>query len=221
MSQAKRRKKQMRGSTLNGFLLLCLGMVLGSVLTTMYAGYRSGDGNAIGSGLRDFVANKTAVVASSESSSAENSPKPDSSKKVNVQFHERLADDEVVAARVEPERVSAAQKVIAAVTNAKPKKPVIVEVDTTQNRTESTGTRVAQLQVGSFSKRADAERMKAEIALQGFAANIESGQVEGREMFRVRLGPYSVKDGTLNQVREMLADNGFQSLEVGGTRPGQ
>lgn len=211
MSQAKRRKKDMRGSAFNGFLLLCLGMVLGAVLTTLYSGYRSADGNAIGSGLRDFIANKSTSVASAGDAArerAENAPKA-SPPKVDVEFHKRLADDEVVVARVEPERVSAAQKVIAAVKNAR-NKPA-----EQQPTKVAAGTRIAQLQVGSFSKRPDAERMKAEIALKGFSASIEAGLVEGREMWRVRLGPYSTEDGTLDQVRQMLADNGLKSLEVG------
>ncbi len=217
MSQAKRRKKDMRGSAFNGFLLLCLGMVLGAVLTTLYSGYRSADGNAIGSGLRDFIANKTTSVASAGGAAkerVENAPRP-ATPKVDVEFHKRLADDEIVVARVEPERVSAAQKVIDAVKNVgnKSQQPKPVE--------RVAGTRIAQLQVGSFSKRSDAERMKAEVALKGFAASVEPGQVDGKEMWRVRLGPYSTEDGTLEQVRQMLADNGLKSLEVGISRLGQ
>lgn len=218
MSQAKRRKKDMRGSAFNGFLLLCLGMVLGAVLTTLYSGYRSADGNAIGSGLRDFIANKSTSVASAGDAAkerVENAPKV-SPPKVDVEFHKRLADDEVVVARVEPERVSAAQKVIAAVKNAANNKPA-----QPQPTTVAAGTRIAQLQVGSFSKRPDAERMKAEIALKGFSATIEAGLVDGREMWRVRLGPYNTEDGTLDQVRQMLAENGLKSLEVGISQIGQ
>jgi len=209
----------MRGSTFNGFLLLCIGMVLGAVLMALYTGYQSGDGNSIGSGLRDFIANKTPAITTGDTKRAESAPAP-TRPKVDVEFHKRLADDEVVLAPVEPERVSAAQRVIDAVTHAgrnkqkSPQSPASTE-------TVTNGVRIAQLQVGSFSKRTDAERMKAEIALKGFTASIESGLVEGREMWRVRLGPYNIDDGTLNQVREMLADNGLTSLEVGVTRTGQ
>jgi|GEM_PF-5114150 len=206
----------MRGSTFNGFLLLCIGMVLGAVLMAMYSGYQSGEGNTIGSGLRDYIANKTPTANTPDTKRAESAPAP-TRPKVDVEFHKRLADDEVVIAPVEAERLSAAQRVIEAVKHAglnKAEKSAPPEA-------VSAGHRVAQLQVGSFSKRSDAERMKAEIALKGFSANIESGLVDGREMWRVRLGPYSTEDGTLNQVREMLADNGLTSLEVGVSRTGQ
>ncbi|MFP4154240.1 MAG: SPOR domain-containing protein [Halothiobacillaceae bacterium] len=45
------------------------------------------------------------------------------------------------------------------------------------------------LQVGAFRSRADAERRKAEVALQGFTSRIEEAQLEGRAIYRVVIGP--------------------------------
>lgn len=46
------------------------------------------------------------------------------------------------------------------------------------------------LQAGSFERNADAEDLKARIALSGEPARVEAAEVNGKTMYRVRLGPY-------------------------------
>jgi cell division protein FtsN len=46
------------------------------------------------------------------------------------------------------------------------------------------------LQAGAFERNADAEDLKARIALAGETARVESAEVNGKTMYRVRLGPY-------------------------------
>ena len=70
------------------------------------------------------------------------------------------------------------------------------------------------LQVGSFRRFEDAERLKARLALLGVQAGIQKVTTGGGETWhRVRLGPY----GDLNQldrVRGRLKQNGISTLLV-------
>lgn len=47
------------------------------------------------------------------------------------------------------------------------------------------------LQVGSFPNNADADAMKAKLALQGFSASVQPVTINGQTWNRVRLGPFA------------------------------
>lgn len=47
------------------------------------------------------------------------------------------------------------------------------------------------LQAGAFERNADADDLKARIAMAGESARVESAEVNGKTMYRVRLGPYA------------------------------
>lgn len=70
------------------------------------------------------------------------------------------------------------------------------------------------LQVGSFPNYADADKMKATLALQGIESNIQSVQVNnGSTWNRVRIGP--IKDlKELNDVRAKLAQDRIEPLII-------
>jgi len=68
------------------------------------------------------------------------------------------------------------------------------------------------LQVGSFRNRADAERVKANLALLGLRAAIQTVSIDGtRTWHRVRAGPYTGL-AALKQARARLRENHFQSI---------
>jgi cell division protein FtsN len=65
------------------------------------------------------------------------------------------------------------------------------------------------LQAGSFTTEADAENLKARLAMSGWQANVQSGTLPDKGVrYRVRLGPYDNTD-ELNRMRNDLARNGF------------
>lgn len=65
------------------------------------------------------------------------------------------------------------------------------------------------LQAGSFATEADAENLKARLALSGWQANVQPGTLPDKGVrYRVRLGPYDNTD-ELNRMRNDLARNGF------------
>ena len=65
------------------------------------------------------------------------------------------------------------------------------------------------LQAGSFATEADAENLKARLALSGWQANVQTGTLPDKGVrFRVRLGPFDNTD-ELNRIRTDLTRNGF------------
>ncbi len=64
------------------------------------------------------------------------------------------------------------------------------------------------LQAGAFGNAADAEAVKARLALTGVVARVEQGTANGKPIFRVRLGPYA-SAGALAAAKRQLADNGI------------
>lgn len=70
------------------------------------------------------------------------------------------------------------------------------------------------LQAGAFQKVADAENLKARLAMLGFEANILEVEVpEKGTMHRVRIGPYGNAE-TMNRVRGQLSQNGIPATVV-------
>lgn len=70
------------------------------------------------------------------------------------------------------------------------------------------------LQVGAFQKAADAERLKAQLAMLGFEAGILEFEVpEKGRMHRVRVGPYGSPE-EMNHARAQLSQNGIPATVV-------
>lgn len=69
------------------------------------------------------------------------------------------------------------------------------------------------LQAGAFRAPADAESMKARLALIGFEARVLGAEVNGQTLYRVRVGPYAQLD-SMNRARARLAENGIEASVV-------
>ncbi len=70
------------------------------------------------------------------------------------------------------------------------------------------------LQIGSFRKAADAEKLKARLAFMGIETRIQRIVINGKDTFhRVRSGPYH-KQKELDQVRQLLTRNKIKSIVV-------
>ncbi|HEX7043371.1 MAG TPA: SPOR domain-containing protein [Burkholderiales bacterium] len=70
------------------------------------------------------------------------------------------------------------------------------------------------LQAGSFASFADADQLKARLALQGLQARIQKVTIEGKgEYHRVRLGPYESLE-ELDAVNRELARLGIKALRL-------
>lgn len=69
------------------------------------------------------------------------------------------------------------------------------------------------LQAGAFRERADAESMRAKLALLGSEATVSERQAETGTLYRVRVGPFGQIDA-MNRVRNKLSDNGIDVAVV-------
>ncbi|MDJ0740216.1 MAG: SPOR domain-containing protein [Gammaproteobacteria bacterium] len=70
------------------------------------------------------------------------------------------------------------------------------------------------LQIGSFRDNADADRVKAQLALLGIEAEVVGARIGPQDTrYRVRSGPYSGR-AAVDRVAKRLADNGFTSLLI-------
>jgi cell division protein FtsN len=67
------------------------------------------------------------------------------------------------------------------------------------------------LQVGSFRSAADADQLKARLALLGVVAQVQTVTVNDTTWHRVRVGPLSGARQA-DEMRGRLADNGIDSL---------
>ncbi|MEI7035144.1 SPOR domain-containing protein [Fulvimonas yonginensis] len=69
------------------------------------------------------------------------------------------------------------------------------------------------LQVGAFPSAADAEALKAKLALQGFVANVQPVAVGGQTFHRVRLGPFR-SASALEAAKQRLAAAGIPAIAL-------
>ena len=68
------------------------------------------------------------------------------------------------------------------------------------------------LQVGSFRKRSEADRLRARLALLGVEARIQRVSIDGRDAWhRVRVGPFSDLSKA-NEVRARLKANQITAM---------
>lgn len=69
------------------------------------------------------------------------------------------------------------------------------------------------LQAGAFGASGDAEAVKAKIALLGLNARVESAQINGKTVYRVRMGPYGTAS-ELASAKGKLASGGLPALAI-------
>lgn len=69
------------------------------------------------------------------------------------------------------------------------------------------------LQVGAFPSPADAETLKAKLAMQGFVANVSPVSVNGQTYNRVRLGPFHSAT-ELESAKQRLSSAGINAIAL-------
>ncbi len=146
-----------------GWLMLLIGLGLGAGLTWGVHSYLASSERPL-SGLRNLFASKPEVAGKPAPKTAT----PPATPKPKLDFYTILPEIETVLPSMP----------------AKPAKPTAkIETETGVNYL---------LQAGSFSNPADADQLRAKLALAGLEARIEKVAIEGKgEFHRVRLGPYA------------------------------
>ena len=75
-------------------------------------------------------------------------------------------------------------------------------------------TEIFFLQVGAFQKAADADNLKAKLALTGLYAGVQEVSIPDKgTMHRVRVGPFRDPD-EMNRARSLRAQNGVQASVI-------
>ena len=69
------------------------------------------------------------------------------------------------------------------------------------------------LQAGAFGASGDAETVKAKIAMLGLNARVESAQIGGKTVYRVRMGPYG-SASELAEAKSKLSGGGLPAMAV-------
>jgi cell division protein FtsN len=91
---------------------------------------------------------------------------------------------------------------------------VLVPDDQLDLRSEVEKTARYEVQVGSFVKSSDAERLKAELALLGIETRVAEARIAaGKVRYRVIAGPFLGRSA-LDKVRSQLKSNGHLELLV-------
>ena len=97
-----------------------------------------------------------------------------------------------------------------------PEMEVVVPEQELSQRQEPTGEALSDtasylLQVGSFKTAADADQMKAQLALSGFVATVQSVKVNDATWHRVRIGPVEGAREA-DEIRKRLQNSGIDTL---------
>jgi hypothetical protein len=193
MAQARRQNKRQRGSGggLPGWAMLTIGLIIG--LFVAFLVY-----------LDDMDQPPNAAIQSEESApepQAESPDGEDESDSPRFEFYSILPELEVVV----PEFGRSSGDDGATPDSGD-------EGDTTPSLPDETEDDARYfLQAGSFREGAQADRMKAEIALIGLDVSVQDVQINGEPWHRVRVGPYSSATA-LQAAQQRLRDNEIEFL---------
>ncbi len=183
------------------------------------------------------AADEDAGIAAPERPAARERAGAEEAEPPDYDFYELLPGEEVAltdaqlaaAARAEAERAQAEQRRQAAEQAQDRPPPQPLPETPEANRSEapaaaSTATPATSaspggndtpyiLQAGAFGASGDAEAVKARIALLGLNARVESAQINGRTVYRVRMGPYG-SASELAAAKDKLASGGLPALAI-------
>lgn len=123
-------------------------------------------------------------------------------------FYKVLPEKEVVIPSTELSAMAKAeQQKAAAANNASAPAPA----SATAGQAASSGGYV--LQVGSFPDASKADAKKAQLALQGFTAHVQTITLDGQTWNRVQIGPFASAT-ELQRVQKRLADAGIHAIPL-------
>jgi cell division protein FtsN len=138
--------------------------------------------------------------------------------KPTFDFYKILPEKEVVIpdAELAEQAEAEARRAAAAEAAATGTPPVAIPPGTAPTPTPDvapppTGSYV--LQAGAFRGLEEAEALKARIALTGEVARVETAQINGTTVHRVRMGPYA-SAGTLAAAKQALSSHGIDGAQA-------
>ncbi|HEY0659745.1 MAG TPA: SPOR domain-containing protein [Lysobacter sp.] len=113
-----------------------------------------------------------------------------------------------------PAPIDAGSDAEAATPTATPTAPVAATTTATTIAAVPAGDNTRYLlQAGAFQASGQAEELKARIALLGLGARVESAAINGKTVYRVRMGPYGTASD-LADAKRKLASGGLPAMAI-------
>lgn len=181
-----RRKSKKKATPARGWAWFAAGLLVGvaGTLLAEFQDYFSAEG--VVEAVRDATRSESREKGSASGGSVAAEPKK-KTKRPRFEFYTLLPEMEVAVPERELARAGSA-------------------------RTQEDGDVTYILQAGSFRKFAQADRLKAELALIGMPADIQTVSIEGGSKWhRVRVGPFTNLQA-LNEARNELQSNGLEVI---------
>lgn len=182
-----------------------LGLIVGVSGTAITMGVLRDNPSDIGQGLDILISASRNETGAEQSAAPLMSQTDETQQEVTFNYHELLLEGEHLLPELPPlpeteQSEKPGQKTVSLEPTSRPSEEV------------ARSSSLYVLQVGSFQKFEDADRVKATLALNGIGSFIQKVTVEGRgDFYRVRVGPYE----QIQEVRksgEALAKLGFHPL---------
>lgn len=195
--------------------MLLAGVVMGVLGTILWQGMNDRNSD-VGSGIRKMIetSKKQQEEVADSASRPEVKPEPQSTDydfyTVLPEIEVVVTDDETETEPVPPEPASA---------ESGEAEPPVREADVDKPQVASSAY---MLQAGSYARRRDAERQKANLALMGLPSTIQKVTIQGQgDFYRVRLGPY-IDMARMREADNILQRNGIKPmrLKVSRAQPG-
>lgn len=213
---AKRSKNQARrngGGGTPGWMLAIGGVAVGLAIAGGWYLYRGGKVEQ----LLPTPNPQARAPAQPEEPVAQDAPEP-TPRKPKYEFYDVLRENEVVFPDAELNAQAAAEAEAAAAAGADAAAADLPPGTASPAETAPDVAAAAPgprylIQAGAFRSLADADAVKAKIALTGEIARVESAQVEGGTIYRVRLGPYP-NAGALAAAKSALASHGIDAVAI-------
>lgn len=200
----KNQAKRGSGNGMPAWLWALIGLMLGLVIAAYfflgdYWKNRNGD---------QPMPNPAAEAPKTESEEAV-AQEPTERPKPKYDFYTLLPEKEVVI----PDAELQAQAEAEARKNAAPANPATPDLVTATEEPAKTAESRFLIQAGAFKNLDEAENLKATIALTGEVARIESAEINGTTVYRVRLGPYGTAS-SLSSAKQALSSHGIEGQAI-------
>ena len=220
-SNTPKARRPSSGVTKSCIGFLFTGALIGMLGTLLFQGLQSDSPKGVGSGLRDMMAKSRQAEAERQAQKQAPEPvlvnKSVPRAKSKFDFYTVLPEFEEVLPKDAPEPPAVktvqvrAEKDKAKRASKPASKPV-----SKQGRAKldlALGKSVYALQVASYGRRADADKLRAQLVLRGWPANIQTVSIDKKTYYRVRVGPF--KDyGTMTTVDYELGKMGHKALRL-------
>lgn len=187
---ASRRRSRRRAEEFPGWAWMLFGLAIGlSVAFAIYVNGQRSAAVAIADAPPREPASMTEPVPHRAPAKKAAPAKIETSPAARFDFYDMLPNFEVIIPEQEKE----------------------VSTDTTSRAVVTPGTYV--LQVGSFTEYADADRRRAQLALQGIESAIQRVVIDNKTYHRVRIGPVEDLE-KLNELRSRLRAADIDVLRI-------